>query len=76
MFEMSGNTESAIKRFGAPEAALRLEYKTKGKVTKYYEECAVLADSLTMCKNITALLDGAPSTMNYKMLPQGASNQR
>jgi len=60
MFEMSGNTDLAIKRFGAPEAALRLEYKTKGKVTKYYEECAVLADSLTMCKNITALLDGAP----------------
>ena len=60
MFELSNNTELAVKRFGVPEAALRLEYKGKGKVVRYYEHCAGLADSLTMCKNITAALDGPP----------------
>ncbi|MEM3386832.1 MAG: aldehyde ferredoxin oxidoreductase family protein [Nitrososphaerales archaeon] len=60
MFEFSNNAELAVKRFGAKEAAFRLEYKAKGRVVKYYEECAALADSLTMCKNISAMLDGAP----------------
>jgi len=60
MFELSNNAELAVKRFGAKEAAFRLEYKAKGRVVKYYEECAALADSLTMCKNITAMLDGPP----------------
>jgi len=60
MFELSNNAELAVKRFGAKEAAFRLEYKAKGRVVKYYEECAALADSLTMCKNITAVLDGPP----------------
>lgn len=50
-FEFTENEEEAIKRFGVPEAAFRLEYKGKGKVVKFYEERCVLADSLNACKN-------------------------
>ena len=50
-FEFTENSEEAIRRFGVPEAAFRLEYKGKGKVVKFYEERCVLADSLNACKN-------------------------
>jgi aldehyde:ferredoxin oxidoreductase len=50
-FEFTQDREEAIRRFGVPEAAFRLEYKGKGKVVKFYEERCVLADSLNACKN-------------------------
>lgn len=50
-FEFTENAQEGIRRFGAAEAAFRLEYKGKGKVVKFYEERCALADSLNVCKN-------------------------
>lgn len=50
-FEFYEDPEEGIRRFGVPEAAFRLEYKGKGKVVKFYEERAALADCLNVCKN-------------------------
>jgi len=50
-FEFLGDPEEGKRRFGVPESALRLEYKGKGKVVKFYEERCALADSLDACKN-------------------------
>lgn len=50
-FEFTEDPEEGLRRFGAAEAAFRLEYKGKGKVVKFYEERCALADSLNVCKN-------------------------
>lgn len=50
-FEFSENREEAIRRYGVPEAAFRLEYKGKGRLVKHYEEWSALADCLEVCKN-------------------------
>jgi aldehyde:ferredoxin oxidoreductase len=50
-FEFSENAVEAVKRYGTPKAAFRLEYEGKGKVVKDYEERSALADSLNACKN-------------------------
>lgn len=66
MFELSNNIELAKKRFGVSDAALRLKFKGKGKVVKYYEEVCAIADSLPMCKNIAACLDAPPNFYELK----------
>jgi len=66
MFELSNNIELAEKRFGIADAALRLKFKGKGKVVKYYEESCAIADSLPMCKNILACLDAPPMFYELK----------
>lgn len=50
-FEFTEDAEAGEKRFGAAEAAFRLEYKGKGRVVKFYEERCVLADCMNACKN-------------------------
>ncbi|MFZ5945429.1 MAG: aldehyde ferredoxin oxidoreductase family protein [Bacillota bacterium] len=50
-FEFYEDPQEGIRRFGVAEAAFRLEYKGKGKVVKFYEERAALADCLNVCKN-------------------------
>lgn len=50
-FEFTQNAEEGLRRFGAAEAAFRLEYKGKGRLVKHYEELAALADCLNACKN-------------------------
>lgn len=50
-FEFTEDAAEGLRRFGAKEAAFRLEYKGKGRVVKFFEERCVLADSLEVCKN-------------------------
>ncbi|HHV79357.1 MAG TPA: aldehyde ferredoxin oxidoreductase family protein [Firmicutes bacterium] len=50
-FEFSEDREEAIRRYGVPEAAFRLEYKGKGRLVKDFEERSALADCIEICKN-------------------------
>ncbi len=50
-FEFSNDGVAGQRRFGATEAAFRLEYKGKGRLVKHFEELCALADSLNACKN-------------------------
>ncbi|MGB9867018.1 MAG: aldehyde ferredoxin oxidoreductase family protein [Bacillota bacterium] len=50
-FEFSEDSQEAIRRYGVPEAAFRLEHKGKGRLVKHYEEWSALADCLEVCKN-------------------------
>lgn len=50
-FEFTEDAAEGLRRFGAREAAFRLEYKGKGRVVKFFEERCALADSLEVCKN-------------------------
>jgi len=59
-FELTGDAEAAERRFGAREAAFRLEHKGKGRVVKHFEELCALADSLDACKNTIANMEVLP----------------
>lgn len=50
-FEFSNDAEEGLRRYGAREAAYRLEYKGKGRLVKHYEEWSALSDCLSACKN-------------------------
>jgi aldehyde:ferredoxin oxidoreductase len=51
-FELSGDAEEGLRRYGLAETAFRLEYRGKGLVVKHYEEMAAVADALGVCKNL------------------------
>lgn len=50
-FEFSNDAAEGVRRFGAAEAAFRLEHKGKGLVVKHFEEMAAIADATGVCKN-------------------------
>ncbi|MEW5919858.1 MAG: aldehyde ferredoxin oxidoreductase family protein [Bacillota bacterium] len=50
-FEFSNDPDEGIRRYGAREAAFRLEYRGKGRLVKHYEEWSALSDCLSACKN-------------------------
>jgi len=50
-FELSGNREEGIRRYGIAETAERLAYRGKGLVVKHFEEMAAVSDALGICKN-------------------------
>jgi len=50
-FELSGDREEGVRRYGIPETADRLAYRGKGLVVKHYEEMAAISDALGICKN-------------------------
>jgi aldehyde:ferredoxin oxidoreductase len=50
-FEFSSDAAEGIRRFGAAEAAFRLEYRGKGALVKHFEEMAAIADATGVCKN-------------------------
>ncbi|MHB0885548.1 MAG: aldehyde ferredoxin oxidoreductase family protein [Bacillota bacterium] len=50
-FEFSEDAVAGQRRFGAAEAAFRLEHKGKGRLVKHFEELCALSDSLNACKN-------------------------
>jgi len=58
-FELLENPELGRERFGVPEAAMRLEWKGKGKVVKYFEEWSAISDSLNMCRNTMVCMETA-----------------
>jgi len=51
-FELSGDREAGVRRYGIAESADRLAWRGKGLVVKDYEERAAIADSLGICKNV------------------------
>ena len=59
-FEFTQDAEAAVRRFGAREAAFRLEHKGKGRVVKHFEELCALADSLDACKNTIVNMEVLP----------------
>lgn len=50
-FEFSNDPDEGMRRYGAREAAYRLEYRGKGRLVKHYEEWSALSDCLSACKN-------------------------
>ena len=50
-FEFTGDGPAGQRRFGAAEAAFRLEHKGKGRLVKHFEELCALSDGLNACKN-------------------------
>lgn len=59
-FELLDDPELGRQRFGVPEAALRLEYKGKGRVVKYFEDWCAVSDSLDVCKNTVVCMEVLP----------------
>jgi len=51
-FELSGDREEGIRRFGIADTADRLAWRGKGLLVKEYEEKAAVADALGICKNV------------------------
>jgi len=49
--EFSDDEEQAVRRFGKPEVAHRLEHAGKGLLVKHYEDKAAISDGLEVCKN-------------------------
>jgi aldehyde:ferredoxin oxidoreductase len=56
-FELTDRREEAKKRFDTEKAADRLAEEGKAALVSYCEKIALLADSLTMCKNIGLCMD-------------------
>jgi len=59
-FELLNDPELGRKRFGVPEAAMRLEWKGKGRVVRFFEHWCALADSLNLCKNTVVDMETLP----------------
>jgi len=51
-FELSGDREAGVRRYGIAETADRLAWRGKGLVVKDYEERAAVTDALGICKNV------------------------
>lgn len=50
--ELNDSPEMGVEMFGIPEATLRLAYKGKGKLVRYFENWCAIIDSLEVCKNL------------------------
>lgn len=50
--ELTDDPEIGVEMFGIPEATLRLSYKGKGKLVRYFENWCAIIDSLEVCKNL------------------------
>ncbi len=59
-FEFTQDGEAGLARFGAREAAFRLEHRGKGRLVKHFEELCALADSLDACKNTIVNMEILP----------------
>lgn len=59
-FELLGNPELGRERFGVPESAMRLEWKGKGRVVKFFEHWCALSDAITLCKNTMVSMEALP----------------
>ena len=60
--ELSDDPEEGMKKFGIPEATLRLSYKGKGRLVRHFEDWCAVVDSLEVCKNLAE---------NMELLPLG-----
>lgn len=55
--ELSDNAEIGKRMFGVPEATLRLAYKGKGKLVRYFENLCAVIDCLEVCKNLAGNME-------------------
>ncbi len=58
--ELSDDPEKGRNMFGVPEATLRLAYKGKGKLVRYFENWCAIIDSLEVCKNLAGNMELLP----------------
>ena len=58
--ELTDDPEKGLELFGVPEATLRLEYKGKGKLVRYFEDWCAVIDSLEVCKNLAGNMNLLP----------------
>ncbi len=59
-FELLDDPELGQRRFGVPESAMRLEWKGKGRVVRYFEDWCAVCDSLNVCKNTMVCMEVLP----------------
>jgi len=71
-FELLNDPELGRKRFGVPESAMRLEWKGKGRVVKFFEHWCALSDSLALCKNTMIAMETLPFEEAARMLSAAA----
>jgi len=58
--ELDDDPEKGREMFGVPEATLRLAYKGKGKLVRYFENWCAITDSLEVCKNLAENMELLP----------------
>lgn len=58
--ELSDNPKRGKEMFGVSEATLRLAYKGKGKLIRYFENWCAIIDSLEVCKNLAENMELLP----------------
>jgi aldehyde:ferredoxin oxidoreductase len=58
--ELADDLEKGMEMFGVPEATLRLAYKGKGKLVRYFENLCAITDSLEICKNLAENMELLP----------------
>jgi aldehyde:ferredoxin oxidoreductase len=58
--ELSDDPEKGIEKFGIPEATLRLAYRGKGRLVRYFENWCAVTDSLEICKNLAENMELLP----------------
>ena len=58
--ELSDNPKKGKELFGVPEATLRLSYRGKGKLVRFFENWCAIIDSLEVCKNLAENMELLP----------------
>ncbi|UCD97289.1 MAG: aldehyde ferredoxin oxidoreductase family protein [Candidatus Bathyarchaeota archaeon] len=58
--ELTDDPSKGIELFGVPEATMRLEYKGKGKLVRYFEDWCAVIDALEVCKNLAENMNLLP----------------
>jgi aldehyde:ferredoxin oxidoreductase len=58
--ELSDDPDKGMEKFGIPEATLRLAYKGKGRLVRYFENWCAVIDSLEICKNLAENMELLP----------------
>lgn len=58
--ELSDDPEKEKKLFGVPESTLRLSYRGKERLVRYFENWCAIIDSLEVCKNLAENMELLP----------------
>jgi aldehyde:ferredoxin oxidoreductase len=58
--ELSDDPKEGVKKFGIPEATLRLAHRGKGRLVRFFEDWCAVIDSLEVCKNLAENMELLP----------------
>ena len=58
--ELTDDPSKGRELFGVPEATMRLEFKGKGKLVRYFEDWCAVIDALEVCKNLAGNMNLLP----------------